>query len=142
MKKLLVVCVMLLTSAMCFAQSEVFGVWLNESGESQVEIKKEGSDYVGKVVWLKEPNNPDTNQPWLDNKNKDKSLQSRAVMGLPILHDFTYNAEEKEFEGGKIYDPRNGKNYTGKFWLNEDGNLSVRGYIGFLFATETWTRVK
>lgn len=38
----------------------------------------------------------------------------------------------------EIYEA-NGKDYKCSIWL-EDGKLKVRGYIGFLYETQTWKR--
>jgi len=46
-----------------------------------------------------------------------------------------------EWSGGTILDPENGKTYRCKIWL-DDGKLKVRGYLGILFRTQTWYRVK
>ena len=46
-----------------------------------------------------------------------------------------------DYSGGNILDPKNGKVYTCKLWL-EKGELKVRGYVGIFFRTQTWHRVK
>ncbi|MFZ5907440.1 MAG: DUF2147 domain-containing protein [Nitrospirota bacterium] len=48
---------------------------------------------------------------------------------------------EDQWEGGKIYDPQNGKTYSCKIKL-EGQKLRVRGFIGFslLGRTAVWTR--
>jgi uncharacterized protein (DUF2147 family) len=46
-----------------------------------------------------------------------------------------------EWSGGKILDPKKGKIYRAKMWI-EDGDLMVRGYLGPFFRTQTWKLVK
>ena len=46
---------------------------------------------------------------------------------------------DETLENGTILDPENGKIYKCKIWL-EDGKLKVRGYIMFLYRTQTWHR--
>ena len=41
------------------------------------------------------------------------------------------------YEGGEILDPKKGKIYKCKIWL-ENGVLKVRGYWGFIYRTQTW----
>jgi uncharacterized protein (DUF2147 family) len=48
----------------------VIGTWLTEDKEAHVEISKTNNVYNGKIVWLKDPNNPKTGKPWLDEKKK------------------------------------------------------------------------
>ena len=45
----------------------------------------------------------------------------------------------KKWEGGKIYNPMNGKTYKCTIWL-EGNTLKVRGYVGVFYETHTWTR--
>mgnify|MGYP001274692742 CR=1 FL=1 len=46
----------------------------------------------------------------------------------------------EEYADGKILDVKDGKIYTSKIWV-EEGNLKVRGYILFLYRTQTWLRL-
>jgi uncharacterized protein (DUF2147 family) len=119
---------------------DIIGVWLNASGEGQIQIYKEGSRYYGKIAWLKEPN--DANGPKLDKNNPDEKLRKQPIVGLVILRDFKY--DDNEWNGGRIYDPKNGKDYKCYLKLKDAKTLSLRGYIGIslLGRTEVWTRVK
>jgi len=50
----------------------------------------------------------------------------------------------KEYVNGLITDPKSGKQYKSKIWIDE-GNpdrLKVRGYIAFFYKTQTWHRAK
>ena len=123
---------------------DILGVWLNEDKDAHVEVYKEGDIYFGKIIWLEEPNE-ENGEPKLDDKNEDESLRTRPVMGLLLLRDFVF--DEDEWEDGRIYDPKNGKDY--KCYMefpdeDDKDNLKVRGYIGFslLGRTTYWTRVK
>ena len=44
-----------------------------------------------------------------------------------------------KWEGGKIYNPKNGKTYKCSIWL-DGNNLKVRGYVAMFYETQTWTR--
>ena len=44
-------------------------------------------------------------------------------------------------EGGKIYNPKNGKTYKCSIWL-DGNNLKVRGYVAMFYETQTWTKSK
>ena len=57
--------------------------------------------------------------------------------GVNILTGLTKNG--KKWEGGKIYNPMNGKTYKCTIWL-EGNTLKVRGYVGVFYETHTWTR--
>ncbi|MBV6406272.1 MAG: DUF2147 domain-containing protein [Flavobacteriales bacterium] len=64
--------------------------------------------------------------------------KDRRIVGLEIIRDMV--ADGEVWEDGTILDPENGKVYTCKLWA-EDGMLKVRGYIAFLYRTQTWVRV-
>ena len=52
--------------------------------------------------------------------------------------------ETNLWNGGKIMDPKNGKEYKCKIELEDPNTLNVRGFIGFslLGRTQTWYRVE
>jgi len=52
--------------------------------------------------------------------------------------------DDDEWEDGTILDPKNGKVYDCKLWVDEDDPniLNVRGYIAFFFRTQIWKRVE
>ncbi len=116
----------------------VLGTWLTEIEDAKVEIYQKQGKFYGRVVWIAEPNDEDGN-PKIDENNPNEKLNKRPIMGIDILTDFTY--DDGEWSGGFIYDPKDGEVYECKFWL-EDGDLKVRGYLGWLFDTKTWTKVK
>ena len=128
-----------------FKADDVLGVWLNEDKDARVEVVKTGEMYFGKIIWLDEPNEPDTGEPKLDDENKDESLQSRPVMGLQLLKDFVFDGENR-WEDGTIYDPKNGSTYKCRITMEQRNLLYIRGYIGRawmgLGRTTEWTRVE
>ncbi|HSY60258.1 MAG TPA: DUF2147 domain-containing protein [Cytophaga sp.] len=142
MKRLCSILTLILITTSAFAQGDkILGTWLSADKKAHVEIYKTTSGaYYGKIIWLAEPNDPTTGKPKLDLKNPDASKCNAPLIGSLTFINFTY--DDGEYTGGKIYDCRDGKTYTGKLWLNADGTLSMRGYIGFLYSTETWTRLK
>ncbi len=142
MKRLFNIVSILLITSSAFAQADkILGTWLSADKKAHVEIYKTNSGaYYGKIIWLAEPNDPATGKPKVDAKNPDASKRNNPLLGSLTFLNFTY--KDGEYTGGKIYDCRDGKTYTGKLWLNTDGTLSMRGYIGFLYSTETWTRIK
>lgn len=131
-----------ITTAFAQKGDAILGKWINPSGEGQIQIYKKGNLYYGKLAWIKAPNDEATGQPKTDTNNPDKSLQTRPLLGLELLKDFKFDGEDV-YEGGSIYDPKNGKKYKCKMTL--DGNkLNIRGFIGIslLGRSEVWSRVK
>jgi uncharacterized protein (DUF2147 family) len=111
--------------------------------KSQVQIMKaQNGTYFGKIVWLKEPNR--NGAPKMDENNSDKKLKSRPIMGLAIIKDFVYNAEDNEWTDGSIYNPTNGKIYHCIIKFDGANKLKVTGYVGAawmgLNKTATWVK--
>ena len=120
---------------------DVLGEWYTEERKAKVEIYACGDAYCGKIVWLKEPNNPD-GTPKVDDENPNEALRSRKIIGSNILTGLIYEGEG-EWDDGEIYDPESGKTYSCLMEL-EDGILEVRGFIGLslIGRSQTWTRVE
>ena len=130
MKKVIMSLVLTMMSVAGYTQS-VVGKWITEGGDSQVEIYQSGDKLEGKIVWLKKGDGQ------LDVHNPDKKLQSRKLIGVNLLTGLTKKGDK--WEGGKIYNPKNGKTYKCSIWL-DGNNLKVRGYVAMFYETQTWTR--
>jgi len=120
----------------------VVGEWYTTDQKGKVEIYPCQDAYCGKIIWLKEPTNPDGSTK-LDKENPDESLQNRPIEGIEILSGLEYDGDG-EYEDGEIYDPESGKTYSCLMRLKNGGSeLEVRGFIGFslIGRSELWTRV-
>lgn len=119
----------------------ILGIWKTGSGNAKVEIVKNGGKYLGKIVWLLEPNNPKTGKPKTDMLHPDKELHNRPVLGLINIWGFVFKGENK-WEEGRVYDPKNGKEYKCNISFKDKNTLNVRGYIGIaaIGRTDLWTR--
>ena len=119
----------------------IVGVWKTGEGTAMVKIYKNGNKYQGRVVWLKEPNDPETGKPKLDKNNSDPAAKSKPVLGLINIWGFVPK-EENLWDEGNIYDPKNGNTYSSTMKLINANSLEVRGYIGvsLIGRTDTWTR--
>jgi uncharacterized protein (DUF2147 family) len=150
---LAILAIALIFPAFSFAQNakadRITGYYLtldDETGKekSQVKIHKAtNGKYVGEIVWLKVPKETNGKEK-LDKNNPDAKLQSRKVMGLQILKDFTYDAEDDEWSEGTIYNPSSGKTYNCYMKFESGKSLKIRGYIGAawmgLGKTAVWTK--
>lgn len=133
---------------MCFIASNTFaqqtdailGVWKNGEGTGLVQVYKKGDKYFGKLVWLKVPNDTE-GKPRTDINNPEENLKTRQLKGLENLRDFTFKGENR-WEGGRIYDPKTGSDYSCEMKLIDENTLEVRGYISVsIFGrTDVWKR--
>ena len=127
----------------------IVGRWLNGKGIAIIEIYEADGQYLGKVVWLKEPAYPADDpkgmagRQRIDRENPDPAVRDRAILGLVIMRGFVFDGENS-WSKGRVYDPENGKEYRGKMTLTSPDTLSLRGFVGIsLFGrTEKWTRVR
>jgi uncharacterized protein (DUF2147 family) len=141
-KNLLTLILLVLSTCFIYGQTDkVLGIWLTEKKGSQVRIfKATDGKYYGKVEWLEE----DVDR--LDVNNPDDKLKTKKVFGLLILKGFSYNESKKQWDGGTIYDPDNGKTYDCYMWFEGDDNqLHIKGYVlgmKFVGRQTLWTREK
>jgi uncharacterized protein (DUF2147 family) len=116
----------------------------DETGKanSQIQIfKATTGKYFGKIVWLDEPSK--NGKAKVDKDNPDKALQSRPILGLLLLKEFSFDEKTGEWNNGTIYNPTGGKTYN--CFMKFDGNkLKIRGFIGAawmgLGKTATWIK--
>jgi uncharacterized protein (DUF2147 family) len=136
------------TASACYAAGDdILGVWFNQEKDATIEIFKCSERYCGKIVWLKEPNYPVGSKdgvpgtPKLDHNNPKPGMKNAPILGLEIMHDFLF-AGDAEWKDGRVYDPKNGKTYSGKITLVSPHELNLRGYIGIplIGRTAVWTR--
>ena len=69
-------------------------------------------------------------------------LKDKPITGMLILKDL--KKDVKEWNGGTILDPNNGKVYKCYIVLENDNKLKVRGFIGFsiIGRTQYWYRME
>ena len=117
------------------------GVWKTGEGTAMVRIYKNGEKYQGKIVWLKEPNDPETGKPKQDKNHPDEVNRTRPILGMINIWGFSFK-EKDLWEDGNIYDPKNGSTYSCTIKMINPNTLEVRGYIGvsIIGRTDTWTR--
>ena len=147
-KTLLFTLVVLFLSTFAYAQDSaeadrLTGVWEPSNGKVKVKIDKIGEKYYGKIVWLREPIDPATNEPKVDRNNPDEKLTSTPLRGYRILKDFTYTGKN-EWSEGTIYDPENGSTYSCTIKMSDENTLDIRGYIGIsaLGRSDVWKRLQ
>ena len=145
MKRLGFVFVLSLLFTQAFAQDaqKIAGIWWNDEKTSKIEVKEENGKFIGTVIYIN-PEKYVNGEPEKDNLNPDVKLRSRSRLGLQILSGLKFNASDKEWQGGRIYDPKNGKTYDCFAWFDEDANhLSLKGYVAgikWLGRSTIWTR--
>jgi uncharacterized protein (DUF2147 family) len=132
------------TSLSGFAQITPVGLWRNvddKTGEAKAEIRivESGGVLSGKLdKRLGKDAKPDDVCTECSDDRKGKPL-----IGLEIIRN-AKKAEGKDvWEGGKILDPENGRDYTLRMTPVDGGKkLEVRGSFGPFGRTQTWVRIQ
>ena len=108
------------------------GTWATANGHGVVEIVRCGGALCGRIVGIDSA--PGEAIP--------TDVHGRSQCGLTIITNERPNADGSWL--GEVTDPRDGGTYQAKLWLDEVGNLKLRGFIGIpqLGATQTWRRFK
>ena len=128
-----------------FAQEpqKIVGIWWNDKKTSKIEVKEENGRYIGTVIYIN-PAKYINGEPEKDHQNPDAKLKTRSRLGLQILSGLKYNASDKQWLEGHIYDPDNGKTYDCFAWFDADPNtLNIKGYVAgikWLGRSTAWTK--
>lgn len=122
-----------------FAQ-ELRGVWLTEDEEAALTIADCNGHLCGWINWLESATDRGGSQR-LDEENPDPAEQSEPICGLVVITEL-----ERTGSGtwdAYVYNPQDGKTYSGRITVLSENELRVRAYIGLpIFGkSETWTRV-
>jgi uncharacterized protein (DUF2147 family) len=131
-------------SVSAMAQMSPVGVWQtidDKDGtvKSEIRIVETAGVVSGKIDKI------------LDTKAKqdDKCIEctderkDQPILGMEIMRGLKKTEGKDVWEGGTILDPKNGKVYKATVTPIEGGKkLQMRGYIGFFYRTQIWSRVQ
>jgi uncharacterized protein (DUF2147 family) len=117
---------------------DVSGIWLTQAGDARVRVSKCGGGICGVIVWLKDPINPATGKPQVDDKNPNPALARRPMIGLPLFSGMRPSGPNRW--SGQIYNADDGSSYASNVSLVGADILKVEGCMGALCGGENWTR--
>lgn len=140
-KKAITILALFCTTSPLLAQS-VVGQWKTiddntSKPRSIVELYKKNGKLYGKITKLFTEPGEEANP---NCEECPGNLKGTKIIGLEILDGLTL--KDKIWSGGKILDPESGKWYDCKIWLNDENQLSVRGYVMLFYRTQTWVKIK
>jgi uncharacterized protein (DUF2147 family) len=126
-------------SAQAQGASEPVGIWQTQAGDARVKISKCSDGICGVIVSLREPIDPATGKPQVDNKNPNPALNTRPIVGLPLFSGMRPVGPGKW--SGQIYNADDGGTYASNVSVTGPDTLRVEGCVGMICGGETWTRV-
>jgi uncharacterized protein (DUF2147 family) len=110
--------------------SDPSGTWLTQSGDTRVRIAKCGAALCGIIV-------SSTYQK--DTNNSDPKLRERSMVGVQMISDIRPTGDGFS---GQLYNPQDGKTYTGKLKVMSPNTLQLSGCVlgGLICRSQTWTK--
>lgn len=145
MNKILITLALAATAAGgSWAQMTPVGTWHSiddKTGETKAEIRLTEVDGVvrGRIEKLLRKGADQAQRC----KDCEGDRKDQPVIGLEIIRGARKVDGKDVWEGGKILDPENGRDYTLRLTPVEGGRkLEVRGSIAFIGRTQTWVRVQ
>ncbi|HFC05202.1 MAG TPA: DUF2147 domain-containing protein [Rhizobiales bacterium] len=109
--------------------ASVDGVWRTEKGW-KVKMYKCGGAYCGKVVGGTSAK---------DIHNPNKALRSRRMVGVRMIWGMKKSGSSYS---GKLYNPNDGKTYTGKISKITGSSMRLAGCVfgGLICKSQTWRK--
>lgn len=123
---------------------DIVGEYLTDRGGSKSKVrvtKSADGTYSAQVFWVENPLDKNGNRR-KDVKNPDKSLRNVDIDKVVIVKDLKYDAEEKEWNGAKIYDPSKGIRVNVEAEFVEPKKLKLFGNIWGIGTTIYWQKIK
>ena len=126
------------------AQTSPVGTWhtiddKTKEVKSEIVIEEKEGVLIGRISKLLRK---DAKQDAVCDECTD-DRKGKPLIGLEIIRGARKADGRDVWEGGRILDPENGKNYTLRMTPADGGRkLDVRGSIGPFGRTQTWVRVQ
>jgi uncharacterized protein (DUF2147 family) len=126
--------------SLCQTSAALEGTWLTEDGSSKIRFESCGAFSCGRLVWLRDPNDPETGQPLLDKNNPDPALRGRRLLGILVFTEL--QAVHSGAWKAKAYNAEDSKQYDVTLTITPPDQLSLKGcgLAGLICRTELWTR--
>lgn len=123
---------LLVVSGIGARAAEPTGTWLSETGETRVRIARCGGAYCGTIVGVK-GEAKDVNNP-------DPAQRGRSLVGVQMISNIQPSASDAWT--GSLYNPKDGKTYSGKMRLKGADALELSGCVfgGMICRSQTWAR--
>lgn len=130
--KLALAAIVLASLSLPASAQDTTGTWLTASGETRVRIAPCGGNVCGTIVWVKNTGAKDANNP-------NAALKNRNLVGVSMIQ--MKPAGDRKWSG-TLYNPQDGKTYSGTLTQNDANSLSLSGCVAGIFCrSQTWTRV-
>ena len=134
---------MLVMISITVQSQSVFGKWKtidDRTGKPKaiISIYKKAGLMYGHVVQILEKGREKALCIKCDDELKDKPIVGMTIIDAAEEHD------DGKWKGKTLFDPEQAMTFRCKIWLNPENSdeLKVRGYLAFIYRTQTWLRVE
>jgi uncharacterized protein (DUF2147 family) len=111
------------------AGADVVGEWWTPGLAARVRIEPCGDGRVcGRIAWLWDETPPGI-------------ADRRPLLGRPVIERMRPTAPARWSEG-RLYNPEDGRDYTGSLTLRDAATLVVEGCVLFVCRTQLWRRAE
>ena len=127
-----------LLAAPAFAENSAVGLWKNTEPNKVTMIRtyEEGGKLQGKIEKVLKNDVEDKEAKCIKCKDENKD---KPMSGLKLIWDMQGSGEK--WSGGKLLDPESGRVVNCKLEAADGGKkLVVKGSVGIISKTQTWTR--
>lgn len=124
--------------AQAAAPPRIAGAWDAENGQMKIEIVETQNGPQGRLLWGRRAMEADGKTFKRDVNNPDPALRGRSLQGIIILQNLSWNAGNRRWEGGRLYDGTSGRTVSARL-TPVDGKLEMRAYMGSPMLGRTLT---
>lgn len=124
------------TFAQATSPGEIVGVWEAENGNLKFEMFDAGGSYAARMIYGVRLLDADGRTFRKDTLNPDPTLRGRSLEGIVFLSNLRWDAENRRWEGGSLYDASSGQTISGRATL-VNGKLELQAYMGMPVIGQT-----
>ncbi|CAN5161588.1 hypothetical protein BH09BAC5_BH09BAC5_09150 [soil metagenome] len=118
-------------------EDAILGDWMTVKNNLKVRVTKENGQYKATILWFNEVGYKCKMNECTDENNPDPALRNRKIIGLQVLSGLKYDAQDKYWKGGEIYDSNSGHTYDSAVRMPSQNVLDVRGFYLFEWLGQT-----
>lgn len=121
-------------------EDALLGEWWTEGNEGRVKfIRMRDGTFRGITTCCKHPDSD--RHPQTDRHNPKPELRGRSTLGIVLIWKLRYEGDG-EYEGGYVYNPRDGNTYRFEIEIIDKDTIEIHGYLGIsLFGqSQIWKR--
>lgn len=136
-KTAIVLAAFLVIAPQARAQASVIGDWRSPHGDAEVRIAPCGDSVCGTFIWFRDAIDTETGRPLADDRNPDKALRGRPLLGMIFLSGFR-PGHDGRWVHGHIYDPTTGHTWASRLSPAPGGRLRLEGCLGPICKGQVW----